>query len=127
MRILIIDDSKSVQKSVSWKLTKKGHEIVGAGSDGYEGLQLYAKTRPDLVLLDITMPNKDGRQCLKEILEMNSNAKIVMLSALSTQEIIDDCLKSGAIAFIDKNQIMTQEYLESQISEIITKFSLKCA
>lgn len=119
MRILIIDDSKSVQKLVSWRLKNRGYEIVGTGSDGNEGVELFKEMLPDLMLLDITMPNKDGRECLKEVLTINPKAKVVMLSALGSPDMIEECLKIGAIAFIDKNKMMIKDHLESQVEEIL--------
>lgn len=118
MRILIVDDSRSIQKSVSWRIQKLGHTVLGLGSDGNEGAALYKAHQPDLTLLDITMPNKDGRECLKEILAINPSAKVVMLSAVGNPEVIEECLQIGALAFIDKSQMMKGDFLERKIEEI---------
>lgn len=127
MKILVIDDSKSIQLLVSRRLKNRGMEIVGMGSDGNEGINLFKTTSPDLVLLDITMPNKDGRECLREILELSPHAKIVMLSALSTPEIIAECLNLGAIDYIDKNSLMIGNELEEKIEEIISNLNIKAS
>lgn len=127
MRVLIIDDSRSVQKSVSWRIQKMGFEVAGVGSDGREGVAQFQKLKPDLVLLDITMPNMDGRECLKRILEQDAQAKVIMLSALGSPEIVDECLTAGALSFIDKNQMMTKDYLERRIGEIVETLQARAA
>lgn len=127
MRILIVDDSRSIQKTVSWRIQKIGHEIVGVGSDGNEGLKLFKDLRPDITLLDITMPNMDGRECLKQILRENSAAKVVMLSAIGSPEVVSECMSVGAIAFIDKNKMMTEDYLEHQLSLIVAQLAARAA
>lgn len=127
MRILIVDDSRSIQKSVAWKIQKIGHEVVGVGADGFEGLKLYQELKPDILLLDVTMPNMDGRECLKEILAVDPSANVVMLSAIGNPEVVNECIRIGAIAFIDKNKMMTEEYLEQQLCTIMQNMRSKAA
>lgn len=120
-KILIIDDSQSIQKAISWRLKKKGYEIVALASDGNEGFEKFKSLSPDLTILDITMPNKDGRQCLKDIISLNPKAKVVMLSAVSAPEAIAECLSLGAIAFISKENLMQESYVENEVDRIFAE------
>lgn len=118
-RVLIIDDSKTIQKLVASCVTSLGATVAGIAGDGEEGVSLFNSLKPDLVLLDITMPNKDGRECLKEIMVSNPRATVVMLSALSSEEIIKECLALGAKAFLDKTVISQKEVLETELKRYI--------
>ena len=112
-RILVVDDSKFIAVALTTALQEEGHEVVGRGSDGNEGLDLFKTHSPDLVLLDITMPNRDGRDCLIDILKEDPSAKIIMISAIKEQEIVDSCLNSGAKDFIQKPlQFGSDDYLK---------------
>ena len=82
--------------------TQGGYEVVGEASDGVEALMKYNELKPDLVTLDITMPNKDGIQALKEIKAADPNATCVMCSAMGQQSMVIDAIQSGAKDFIVK-------------------------
>ncbi len=101
-RILIVDDSAFVVKSLANHLSAQGHEIVATACDGIEGLEAFRQHRPDLVLLDITMPRKDGKECLQDIIKENSAAKVIIVSATSETDSVMECLQMGALAFIEK-------------------------
>lgn len=117
--ILIVDDSAWIAKTMKKVLEKAGYEVVGIAKDGLEGIDLYAKYRPDVVLLDITMPNMDGRECLENIIEFDSSAKIIMVSAIKEQAAVDDCLTSGAVGYIQKPiEIKNESHLQQLFSTI---------
>lgn len=101
-QILIIDDSAMSRKKIRKILETGSHLIVGEAQDGREGLQKYKKLSPDLVTLDITMPNMNGLECLKEILAYNSDAKVIIISSLGKGDTILDALNNGAINYITK-------------------------
>lgn len=122
-RVLVIDDSATIQKLVSNFVTQAGGQVAGVASDGDEGLTLYKKLQPDLVLLDITMPNKDGRECLKDILTSNSRAQIVMLSAINSPDVIKECLAIGAIGFLNKPSGIADGSLQSELQRYISKIA----
>jgi two-component system chemotaxis response regulator CheY len=103
------------------KLQKAGHEVVGKGIDGDEGIKLYLEKHPDLVLLDITMPNKDGRECLAEILKADPLAKIIMVSAIKDDAVVNECLKIGAKGFISKTNIHGEEEFQREVLNQIDK------
>ena len=118
-RVLVVDDSKFITVSLKAILEQGGHEVVGVGSDGIEGFELYQSTQPELVLLDITMPNRDGRDCLGDIITLDPNAKVIMISAIKEQEIVDGCIATGAKDFIEKPlQLGDEAYVASFYAKI---------
>lgn len=102
MRILIVDDAAFMRMMLKDIFTKNGHEVVGEAGDGNEAVARYKELSPDLVTMDITMPNKDGIQALKEIRAINGNAKVIMCSAMGQQAMVIDAVQSGAKDFIVK-------------------------
>lgn len=102
LRVLVVDDSRFMAQTMQKGLEKAGFEVVGIGSDGNQGADLFRTHRPDLVLLDITMPNKDGRECLEEILGEDPLARVIMVTAIKDDEVLNACLKTGARGFVRK-------------------------
>lgn len=101
-RILITDDAAFMRTMIKSVLVKEGYDIAGEASNGNECVQLYQELKPDLAIVDITMPQKDGIAAVKEIIEIDPNAKIVMCSALGHQNKIIEALEAGARDFIVK-------------------------
>ena len=97
-KILIVDDAAFMRMMLKDILTKGGFEIAGEAADGVEAVAKYNELKPDLVTLDITMPNKDGIQALKEI----KAATCVMCSAMGQQSMVIEAIQSGAKDFIVK-------------------------
>ena len=100
-KILVVDDAEFLRVRISKMLTSNGHDVVEAG-DGAESINVYKSAKPDLVLMDITMPEMDGLSALKEIITLDPNAIIVMLTALGQESIVLEAIKSGAKDFIVK-------------------------
>ena len=101
-KILIVDDAAFMRMMIKDILVKNGYEIVGEGADGYQAIELYKETSPDLVTMDITMPEMDGITALKEIRNINPNAKVIMCSAMGQQAMVIDAIQAGAKDFIVK-------------------------
>jgi|SRR5699024_6550807 len=101
-RILVVDDAAFMRMMIKDILEKNGYEIVGEAQDGQEAVEKYKELNPDLVTMDITMPEKDGITALKEIKEMNSDALVVMCSAMGQQAMVIDAIQAGAKDFIVK-------------------------
>ena len=99
---LVVDDSAFLADKIKAHLESNGHTVVGIALDGNVGVSMYKELKPDMVTLDITMPNKDGHDCLMEILQFDAQAKAVIISAVEDKKIIVDCLNLGAKAFIAK-------------------------
>ncbi len=100
--ILIVDDLAFIKLVLKDLIIEAGFRVVGEGSNGEEAIELYQDTRPDVVLLDITMPKMDGLTALKKILALDPDAKIIMVSALGQQKLILQAIEMGAKDFIVK-------------------------
>lgn len=101
-RILIVDDAAFMRMMIKDILSKNGYEIVGEAADGAQAVQLYRDTQPDLVTMDITMPEMDGITALKEIKKIDTQAKVIMCSAMGQQAMVIDAIQAGAKDFIVK-------------------------
>ncbi|GLY10477.1 MULTISPECIES: response regulator [Bacillaceae] len=101
-RILVVDDAAFMRMMIKDILTKNGFEVVGEASDGAQAVEKYKELKPDLVTMDITMPEKDGISALKEIKADDPNARIIMCSAMGQQSMVIDAIQAGAKDFIVK-------------------------
>lgn len=101
-RVLIVDDAAFMRKMLGDVLARAGHEVVGEGANGEEAVAQYRSLRPDIMTLDITMPEKDGLTALREILTMEPAAKVVMCSALGQESKVLEAIKAGAKDFVVK-------------------------
>ncbi len=101
-RVLVVDDAAFMRKMVTDALTKGGHEVVGEAGNGVEAIARYRDLKPDLMTLDITMPEKDGIAALKDIMELDPSAKVVMCSALGQESKVLESIKLGAKDFVVK-------------------------
>ncbi|KEZ50194.1 MULTISPECIES: response regulator [Metabacillus] len=101
-RVLIVDDAKFMRLTLSKILASKGHEIAGEAENGAEAVKLYEKLKPDLVTMDITMPEMNGIEALKAIREMDPAAKVVICSAMGQQKMVVEAIEAGAKDFITK-------------------------
>ena len=119
LRVLIVDDSMFVTKQISQILTSEGFDIVGTAADGAEGVEKYKELFPDvdLVTMDITMPRMDGVTALEKIMEFDSNARVIMVSALGKQDLVKKSLMLGARNYIVK-PLDRKKVLERVISAI---------
>jgi two-component system chemotaxis response regulator CheY len=100
-KIMIVDDSLFMRNHLSKLLTKNGYEIIMA-ENGEQAVQTYQQTRPDAVLMDITMPRKDGLQALTEIKQWDDKAKVIMLTALDQELAATRAIHIGARDFLVK-------------------------
>ncbi|MFE8699195.1 response regulator [Cytobacillus sp. FJAT-54145] len=101
-RILIVDDAKFMRMTLSNILNKANHEVVGEGENGKEAIKLYKELSPDLVTMDITMPEMSGLEAVKEIKKDFPNAKVIMCSAMGQQKMVVEAIEAGAKDFIVK-------------------------
>ena len=100
--ILICDDAAFMRMMIKDILTKNGYNIVGEAENGAKAVEKYAEFKPDLVLMDITMPEMDGIEALKKIKAADANASIIMCSAMGQQAMVIESIQSGAKDFIVK-------------------------
>ncbi|MGE7917870.1 response regulator [Viridibacillus sp. NPDC093762] len=101
-RILIVDDAAFMRMMIKDILTKNGFEVVGEAGDGAQAIEKYSELKPDLVTMDITMPEMDGIAALKSIKEKDSSAIVIMCSAMGQQAMVIDAIQAGAKDFIVK-------------------------
>ena len=100
--ILICDDAAFMRMMIKDILTKNGYNVVGEAENGAKGVEKYNELKPDLVLMDITMPDMDGIQALKKIKEIDPAANIIMCSAMGQQAMVIESITAGAKDFIVK-------------------------
>ncbi|MBP5705941.1 MAG: response regulator [Spirochaetales bacterium] len=101
-RVLIVDDLAFIKLIIKDTLEKTGFDVAGEASNGIEAVEQYKRLKPDIVLMDITMPRMDGIQALQEIMRFDSAAKVIMCSALGQQKLIIQSIQLGAKDFIVK-------------------------
>ena len=100
--ILICDDAAFMRMMIKDILTKNGYNVVGEAENGLKAVEKYSETKPDLVLMDITMPEMDGIQALKKIKEQDPGATVIMCSAMGQQAMVIESIQAGAKDFIVK-------------------------
>ena len=100
-QLLVVDDAAFMRMKFKKLLVSNGYDVIEA-STGAEAVERYAAVQPDAVLLDITMPDMDGLQALKEIRRIDPDAHVVMVTAMGQQSIVLEALKAGAADFVVK-------------------------
>ena len=101
-KVLIVDDAAFMRMMVKNILGANGHEIVGEAENGVQSLEKYAQLKPDLVTMDIVMPELDGIEATKEIIRSHPEARIIMCTAVGQQAKVLEAMKAGARGYIIK-------------------------
>lgn len=101
-RVLLCDDAPFIRETMKTILQNNGHEIVGEASGGTECIELYHQHKPDIVFMDITLPDIDGIEATEGILSEDKDAIIIIVSALANKKVIERALKAGAKDFVIK-------------------------
>jgi two-component system chemotaxis response regulator CheY len=102
IRVLVVDDAAFMRMMVKDILSKNGYEVVGEAENGMKALEKFQELKPDLITMDITMPEMDGISAVKEIKKIDANAKIIMCSAMGQQAMVIEAIQAGARDFIVK-------------------------
>jgi two-component system, chemotaxis family, chemotaxis protein CheY len=102
LSVLLCDDSRALRMVTSQLLRDNGFDVVGEAADGLESVKKFKLLKPDVVLLDLVMPNRDGKEALVEMLAHDPSAKVVILSSLGAQGDIEECLRAGARSYLQK-------------------------
>lgn len=113
LRILIVDDTRFLRIMLTDILTKSGHEVVGEAENGLIGVEKFKELRPDIVMMDISMPEMDGIEALQEIRTIDPKAIVLICSAMSQRDLISKALKAGA------NNYVTKPFDSDRINELI--------
>ncbi|MBT1248000.1 MULTISPECIES: chemotaxis protein CheY [unclassified Thermosipho (in: thermotogales)] len=101
-KILIVDDAAFMRMMLKDIITKAGHEVVGEAANGKEAVEKYKELKPDIVTMDITMPEMNGIEAIKEIKKIDPNATIIVCSAMGQQAMVIEAIQAGAKDFIVK-------------------------
>ncbi len=101
-RILVVDDAAFMRMMIKDILTKNGYTVVGEAENGAKAIEKYKELKPDLVIMDITMPEVDGIEAVKGIKKIDANANIIMCSAMGQQSMVIESIQAGAKDFIVK-------------------------
>ncbi len=115
-KVLIVDDARFMRAVLRDILQSLGFQVIEAESAA-QALEVYKAQRPDLVTMDIVLPDTDGISALKRIMEVDANAKVVMVSALGQRQLIAEALKAGAKDFIIK------PFRRDQVAEIALRLA----
>jgi len=102
-RILIAEDEAHIRSLIRLIVTTLGAEVIAEAPDGESALSLYRQHKPDMVILDINMPKLDGITVLKQIMAIDPQALVVMLTSLNALDVVKECIDSGAWNYILKN------------------------
>ncbi|QJW45172.1 response regulator [bacterium BFN5] len=116
MKVLTVDDAVFIRVTLRQMLERHGYEVVGEAGNGVEGIEKYKELQPDLVTMDITMPEMDGIEALREIKQINPQAKVIMISAMGQEKSVKESIVAGASGFILK------PFNEEQVIRGLSKF-----
>lgn len=118
-RILVVDDAAFMRMMIKNIVTKQGYEVAGEAENGKQAVVLYSELKPDLVTMDITMPEMDGIESVKAIRSIDPGANIIMCSAMGQQTLVMDAIQAGAKDFIVKP--FQQERILQAIERVLSR------
>ena len=116
-RILIVDDAAFMRMLLKDIVTKAGYEVAGEAANGTEAVEKYKELKPDIVTMDITMPEMNGIEATKEIMKVDPKANIIMCSAMGQQMMVVEAIQAGAKDFIVK------PFQQGRVVEALSKVS----
>lgn len=118
-KLLIVDDASVVRLMVKKVLRQSNFTVIGEASNGKEALEKYKELRPDIVTMDLVMPEVDGIQATKDIIAFDENAKVVILSGIDQKEMLMQAIKAGASSYIVKP--FEGDRIISTLNEVLEK------
>ena len=120
-KVLVVDDAIFMRRMLTDILKAGGHEVVAEAATGKESVEQYKKTRPDIVTMDIIMPEMGGIEAVKEIIKNDKGAKILMVSAMGQQQLVVEAIQAGAKDFIVK------PFEASRVMAAVDRLAKECA
>jgi two-component system chemotaxis response regulator CheY len=118
-KVLVVDDSASMRKTIKKLLEKLGCKVVSEAKDGFDAIKKYKRYKPDFITMDISMPNMDGIEAVKKLIEIDQNIKIIMITSLGEQVKVMEAIIAGAKGYILKP--LSAEYLKLNIDKVFPK------
>jgi two-component system, chemotaxis family, chemotaxis protein CheY len=122
LKVLLVDDSLIIRKKIAAILEKLGHETVFDAKNGQEAIDAYNRYKPDLVTMDITMPDMDGIEAVKQIIKDNHDAKIIMVTSHGQEDMVIKSIQAGAVGYMLKP--ITEEKLAQAIGEVFVEYAV---
>ena len=122
LKVLVVDDSLIIRKKITKLVIKLGHEVVFGAKDGQEAIDKYNEMKPDLVTMDITMPDMDGIEAVQHIIKFDSEAKIIMVTSHGQEDMVIKSIKAGAVGYMLKP--VTQDKLAAAIGEVFAEYAI---
>jgi len=117
LKMLVVDDSNVIRRRIERSQQIDRLEVVGLASNGYEAIELFKRTDPDVVTMDITMPQMDGIECVARLVEMKPHVLILVVSALADKATAVEAMEKGANGFLNKP--FTDRQLNDALEELI--------
>jgi two-component system chemotaxis response regulator CheY len=102
LNVLVVDDSLIMRRNVTKMVESLGHKVMAEAKDGHEAIALYSRLKPDLVTMDITMPEMDGITAVKELKKIDNHVKIIMVTSHGQEEMVINAIRSGASGYLLK-------------------------
>ena len=103
IRLMLVDDHKMLREGLRRSLEEEGFSVVGEASDGVEAVHLAASMRPDVILMDVSMPDMGGVEATRRIVQADAEQRVVMLTMHADKDIIDSAIKAGAVGYLTKD------------------------
>ena len=123
LKVLVVDDSLIIRKKLTKIINKLGHEVIYGAKNGQEGIDSFLSKKPDLVTMDITMPDMDGITAVKHIIEEDSEAKIIMITSHGQEDMVIKSIQAGAVGYMLKP--ITDDKLAVAIGEVFEEYAVE--
>jgi len=123
LKVLVVDDSLIIRKKIKKLVEKLGHEVLYSAKDGQDAIDAYTKDKADLITMDITMPDMDGITAVKEIIKIDANAKIIMVTSHGQEDMVIKSIQSGAVGYMLKP--VTEDKLATAIGEVFSEYAIE--
>ena len=103
IRLMLADDHRMLREGLRRSMTEAGFDVVGEAGDGVEAIAMADDLQPDVILMDVTMPNCDGVEACRRVIESGSDTRVVMLTMHADQEVLANAIRAGAIGYLTKD------------------------
>ncbi|MBV5320409.1 MAG: response regulator [Sulfuricurvum sp.] len=126
LKVLVVDDSLIMRRNVTKMVEALGHKVIGEAKDGHESITLYMRLKPDLVTMDITMPEMDGITAVQELKKIDKHVKIIMVTSHGQEEMVINAIRSGAGGYLLKpiNLMKLRETIRKIFPNIVDETTL---